>query len=73
MDHKEALEEEMATHSSILAWKILWTEECVKEWATEPAHTHAHTHTQFVSANPILIIIPLHLSPFVSHKFVFYV
>ena len=22
-----SLEEEMATHSSILAWKILWTEE----------------------------------------------
>jgi len=22
-----ALEEEMATHSSVLAWKILWTEE----------------------------------------------
>ena len=45
----------MATHSSILAWKILWTEEtgglqsmgsqrvghnCV----TEHAHTHTHTH-----------------------------
>ena len=24
---KEPLEEEMATHSSILAWRILWTEE----------------------------------------------
>ena len=24
---KDPLEEEMATHSSILAWKILWTEE----------------------------------------------
>ena len=23
---KEPLEEEMATHSSILAWRILWTE-----------------------------------------------
>ena len=23
---EDALEEEMATHSSILAWKILWTE-----------------------------------------------
>ena len=23
----DPLEEEMATHSSILAWKILWTEE----------------------------------------------
>ena len=24
---EDPLEEEMATHSSILAWKILWTEE----------------------------------------------
>ena len=25
--HEDPLGEEMATHSSILAWKILWTEE----------------------------------------------
>ena len=25
---EDLLEEEMATHSSILAWKIPWTEEC---------------------------------------------
>ena len=25
--HFHALEEEMATHSSVLAWKILWTKE----------------------------------------------
>ena len=25
--HFHALEKEMATHSSILAWRILWTEE----------------------------------------------
>ena len=27
LDQKDPLEEEMATHSSILAWKIAWTEE----------------------------------------------
>ena len=27
LDGEDPLEEEMATHSSILAWKILWTEE----------------------------------------------
>ena len=27
LDQEEALEKEMATHSSILAWKILWAEE----------------------------------------------
>ena len=27
LGQEDTLEEEMATHSSILAWKILWTEE----------------------------------------------
>ena len=27
LDQKDPLEEEMATHSSILAWRIPWTEE----------------------------------------------
>ena len=27
LGHEDPLEEEMATHSSILAWKIPWTEE----------------------------------------------
>ena len=27
MDWKDSLEKEIATHSSILAWKIPWTEE----------------------------------------------
>ena len=27
MDWEDPLEESMATHSSILAWRILWTEE----------------------------------------------
>ena len=27
LDWKDPLEKETATHSSILAWKILWTEE----------------------------------------------
>ena len=27
LGHEDSLEEEMATHSSILAWKILWTED----------------------------------------------
>ena len=30
------LEEEMATYSSILAWKIPWTEECGGLWSTGP-------------------------------------
>ena len=27
LDQEDPLEKEMATHSSILAWEILWTEE----------------------------------------------
>ena len=27
LDQEDSLEEEMATHSSILDWKITWTEE----------------------------------------------
>ena len=27
MDQEDPLEKEMATHSSILAWEILWTEQ----------------------------------------------
>ena len=47
------LEKEMATHSSILAWRIPWTEEpsklysngVAKSWTQRSAHTHTHTHT----------------------------
>ena len=52
----------MVTHSSILAWKIPWTEEvqggfhslagyspwgCEELDMTEHTHTHTHTHTRF--------------------------
>ena len=55
LDQEDPLEEGMATHSSILAWSIPWTEEpgglqsmgpqraghnCVTD------HTYTHTHTQ---------------------------
>ena len=30
---EDPLEKEMATHSSILAWKIPWTEEPVRLWS----------------------------------------
>ena len=49
-----SLEKEMATHSSILAWEILWTKEPGGLRSTGSrraghnlagAHTHVHTHT----------------------------
>ena len=51
-------EKEMATHSSILAWRVSWTEEPGRLWSigsqsrtqqkqlsTSNTHTHACTHT----------------------------
>ena len=52
---KDPLEKEMATHFSIPAWRIPWTEEpggllsmgLQKSWTglSDWAHTHTHTHT----------------------------
>ena len=61
LDQEDPLAKGMATHSSILAWRIPWTEEpgglhsigsqrVRHDWATNThecmhAHTHTHTHT----------------------------
>ena len=57
LGQEHLLEKGMATHSSILAWRISWTEEpgslqsmgsqrVGHNWATNThAHTHTHTHT----------------------------
>ena len=50
---EDLLEKGMATYSSILAWRILWTKNLggYSPWdhkkldMTEHAHVHAHTHT----------------------------
>ena len=50
---EDALEKGMATHSSILAWRIPWREEpgglqSIRWWRAGHAwvtHTHTHTHT----------------------------
>ena len=55
---EDPLEKEMAAHSSIVAWKIPWTDEPGElqsmglqrvrhDWATNTyTHTHTHTHTR---------------------------
>ena len=50
---EDPLEEEMATHSSILAWKIPWTEESdglesmgSQRIGNDSVTEHTHTHTQ---------------------------
>ena len=53
LDREDPLEEEMATRTSILAWRIPWTEEpgglqsigCIEVNKTERLNTHTHTHT----------------------------
>ena len=56
LGQEDLLEKRMATHSSILAWKIPWTEEPGRlqsmrlqrvrhDWATS---THTHTHERFI-------------------------
>ena len=53
---EDPLEEGMATHASVLALRISWTEEpcrqatvdrVTKSWTRQKQlHTHTHTHTQ---------------------------
>ena len=61
LDREDSLEEEMGTHSSILAWKIPWTEEpgglqsmgfqrVGHDWATE------HTHSLYLFCSLYLLI-----------------
>ena len=50
----------MAIHSSILAWKIPWTEGLSQrvghDLVTERAHTHTHTHTHTHKLDRIIIL-----------------
>ena len=54
LGQEDPLEEDIATHSSILAWRIPWTEEPGrlqsighKESDMTEVTEHAHTHRQF--------------------------
>ena len=52
MGLEDPLEKEMATHSSILAWRIPWTEEPSKvyPWDCKESYTSdQHTHTENMS------------------------
>ena len=49
LGREDVLEKERATHSSILAWEILWTEEpgglCMESQSWTQLGTHTRTHT----------------------------
>ena len=62
LGQEDPLKKEMATHSSILAWKIRWTEEpgglqstgsqeVKHDCKTEHTHAHTHTHTRAILAD----------------------
>ena len=44
LDWEDPLEKEMATHSSILAWKIPWTEEPGSPWGRKESDTAERLH-----------------------------
>ena len=50
LGREDPLEKEIATNSSILAWRIPWTEKLggLRRWAlkAQPTNTHTHTHTR---------------------------
>ena len=77
LGQEDPLEEAMATHSSILTWKIQWTEEpggC-SPWGHKESdkteglrvHTHTHTHTPGAEKVPSSALVSLHL-----HRAVFF-
>ena len=61
---EDPLEESMATHSSILAWKIPWTEESgglqsmgLQRVGRDWVHTRTHTHSRDNSALDSILLI----------------
>ena len=76
LGQEDPLEEGMATHSSILAWRILWTEEpgglqsivnnrTQLKWFS----THTHTHTYACTHHSLYISIHLLNDILVTSKF----
>ena len=64
---EDPLQEEMATHPSILAWRILWTEEpggIQSMGHKESGMTeHTHTHSSLYFLIPTLVLPFPHPSP----------
>ena len=62
LGREDPLEKEMTTHSSILAWKIPWTEEPgqatvrgVAQWRTRLSDKHAHNLAKVILRFPVLL------------------
>ena len=55
LGQEDPLEKEMATHPSILAWRILWREEpgrLYSPWGHKESDTTEQLHFQFTSGEP---------------------
>ena len=66
---EDPLEEEMATHSSILAWKIPWTEESGRLQSVghkESDMTERLTHTHPLSCQTYFLFVFLIFSSFIE-------
>ena len=50
LSQEDPLEEEMATHSSILAWKIPWTEEPVGLQSMESQKSHIYMTDRLITS-----------------------
>ena len=50
---EDPLEEEMATHSSILAWKIPWTEEPGSPWSCKESDLMEKQSTAYISEHEV--------------------
>ena len=77
---EDPLKEEMATHSSILAWRILWTEEPgglqsrgLQRGRHDRATTATGKDTELLSGAPLILIpsliFPLHNNSYIT-KFI---
>ena len=52
LGQKDSLEKAMATHSSILAWRIPWTVHGVTKSRTQLSNFHSFIHSQVVKNQP---------------------
>ena len=52
----------MATHSSILAWKISWAEEPGSPRGHKELDTTEHAHTDFILEGKYYLIVMLHIA-----------
>ena len=71
LGQEDPLEKEMATHSSILAWRIPWTEEPggLQSVGSQKVGQDWATNTQYVTHSPLFCWVLIFVLPL--HKYVF--